>query len=46
MPELINRDKVMRRIAMLFNLVVRVRINDQKRAFSVASLPKVVRVFV
>ena len=45
MPELINRDEVMRRIGVLFNLVGRLKINDQQRAFSVGTLPPRVRAF-
>ena len=45
-PELINRDEVMRRIGVLFNLVGRLKINDQQRAFSVGTLPPRVRAFI
>jgi hypothetical protein len=39
-PEEIDQDEVKRRITMLFNLTVHASINDQQRAFSVASLPR------
>ena len=41
----INRDEVMRRIGVLFNLTGSRRIDDHQRAFSVGTLPPWVRVF-
>ena len=43
-PEPIDRDKVMRQIGLLFNLMGHLRINDQQRAFSVRNLPPRVKV--
>ena len=40
----ISRDEVKRRISTMFNLVGRLRINDQQRPFHVGSLPPWVRV--
>jgi hypothetical protein len=44
-PEEIDRDEVKCRISMLFNLAGRLSIWDQQWAFSVGSLPPMVRIF-
>ena len=45
-PEEINRDEVRHRIVMLFNLMGRLFIRDQQRAFSVKNLSLAVKVFL
>ena len=44
--EEIDQDEVKRQISMLFNLMGRLSIRDQRRAFSIESLPPAVRVLL
>ena len=45
-PEEIDLDEVKRWIAMLFNLMGRLSVRDQQRAFSIRNLPPAVKVLL